>query len=104
MPPPPWIGCLKRVPHFCHCTSYACPTCGPRTPLRTTIINFRENLDASILGPAERWAETADACLALGSSLTVTPAAGIPERIAERGGSLVIGEEQSWNLPSKHVA
>jgi len=85
-------GCLKRVPRFCHCTSYACPTCGPARPLSTTIINFGESLEPSILGPAERWGETADVCLALGSSLTVTPAAGIPERIADRGGALVIGE------------
>jgi NAD-dependent SIR2 family protein deacetylase len=96
----PAVGCLKRVPHFCHCTPHSCPKCGPSTPLRDTIIHFRENLEESILSAAESWGRRADVCLALGSSLTVTPAAGIPESVAVGGGKLVIVNKQDTPLDS----
>ena len=40
-------------------------------------------------------------CLALGSSLTVTPAAGIPEDVADHGGALVIVNMQDTPLDGK---
>lgn len=96
-------SCLKRVPRFCHCTSHACPSCGTSTPLRTTIIHFGENLEVPILTAAEEWGQRADVCLALGSSLTVTPAAGIPEGVANGGGALVIVNKQDTPLDGKAV-
>ena len=53
------------------------PAC--KGPLRDSIINFGENLPKNELTNAEHEGENADLCLAMGSSLTVTPAADIPE-------------------------
>eukprot|EP00300_Choanocystis_sp_HF-7_P031386 c40699_g1_i1.p1 GENE.c40699_g1_i1~~c40699_g1_i1.p1 ORF type:complete len:334 (-),score=64.47 c40699_g1_i1:36-980(-) len=79
--------CLKRVQHFCHCTSRRC-ACG--AVLKDSIIHFGENLPERDLTAAFAAAETADLCLVLGSSLRVTPAAQVPETTKQRGGRLVI--------------
>jgi hypothetical protein len=55
------------------------------------------------LTAAEEWGQRADVCLALGSSLTVTPAAGIPEGVANGGGALVIVNKQDTPLDGKAV-
>ena len=52
--------------------------------LYDTIINFGENLNDYAWDPAEENATKSDCCLVLGSSLTVTPAANLPEMIGEK--------------------
>ena len=48
-------------------------------PLKDTIINFGQDLPEDEFTKATEEGEKADLCLAMGSSLTVTPAADIPE-------------------------
>uniref|UniRef100_A0A1X7STS1 Regulatory protein SIR2 homolog 7 n=2 Tax=Amphimedon queenslandica TaxID=400682 RepID=A0A1X7STS1_AMPQE len=66
--------------------------------LRDTIINFGEDLPDSELTRGTEEGEVADLCLAMGSSLTVTPAADIPECVTERGEKLVIVNLQKTPL------
>ncbi|CAF0971548.1 unnamed protein product [Adineta ricciae] len=79
-----------------HVTDRKCTKCG--SPLYDSIINFGENLPEYELETSFEHAERADVCLALGSSLRVTPAADIPERVARHGGKLIIGNLQSTPL------
>eukprot|EP00696_Hemimastix_kukwesjijk_P014529 gnl/Hemi2/28544_TR9457_c0_g1_i1.p1 gnl/Hemi2/28544_TR9457_c0_g1~~gnl/Hemi2/28544_TR9457_c0_g1_i1.p1 ORF type:complete len:458 (-),score=132.97 gnl/Hemi2/28544_TR9457_c0_g1_i1:220-1593(-) len=79
--------CLKRVPHFCHCTARRC-ACGQR--LKDSIIHFRENLPVDALAKGFDHAAKADLCIVLGSSLTVSPACHIPRDVEKNGGKLVI--------------
>lgn len=58
--------------------------------LKDTIINFGENLNDNILELGFQNCQNADLCLAMGSSLRVTPAADMPKACAENGGNLVI--------------
>jgi hypothetical protein len=66
--------------------------------LKTSIINFGEDLVPRILREAQNATDAADVCLALGSSLTVTPAADIPASLAIRGGNLIIVNMQPTPL------
>jgi NAD-dependent SIR2 family protein deacetylase len=52
--------------------------------LRDTIINFGETLPEKELDFAERHSVSADVCIAMGSSLTVTPAADFPKGVGKR--------------------
>jgi NAD-dependent SIR2 family protein deacetylase len=79
-----------------HATTRKCTKCG--SILYDSIINFGESLPEYELETSFDHAERADVCLVLGSSLRVTPAADIPERVGERGGKLVIGNLQSTPL------
>ncbi|KAH7147634.1 DHS-like NAD/FAD-binding domain-containing protein [Fusarium sp. MPI-SDFR-AT-0072] len=60
-----------------HRTGRKCTACGGN--LLDTIINFGEFLPEEPLKLARSHAKKADLCLALGSSLSVPPASGIPE-------------------------
>ncbi|KAF4442546.1 NAD-dependent deacetylase sirtuin-6 [Fusarium austroafricanum] len=60
-----------------HRTGRKCTACGGN--LHDTIINFGEFLPEEPLKLARSHAKKADLCLALGSSLSVPPASGIPE-------------------------
>lgn len=73
-----------------HVTGRRCddPKCQGR--LKDTIINFGENLPTDTLETSFDHAAKADLCLAMGSSLTVTPAADIPRIVGERLQNLVI--------------
>ena len=87
-----------------HGTTRKCTKCGSQ--LFDSIINFGENLPEYELKTSFEHAERADLCLVLGSSLRVTPAADIPERVGERGGKLIIGNLQSTpfqNLASLNI-
>jgi len=55
-----------------------------------TIINFGETLPLDTLDASFDHAQKADLCVALGSSLTVTPAADIPKVVGEQRQRLVI--------------
>ncbi|MDJ0925458.1 MAG: Sir2 family NAD-dependent protein deacetylase [Acidimicrobiia bacterium] len=86
--------CLERTdpqPHFvlfretgeaplCHCGGF----------LKTATISFGQNLRTDELARAFEAADTCDLVLALGSTLTVNPAAAIPLYATERGTPYVI--------------
>ncbi|CAF3746670.1 unnamed protein product [Rotaria sp. Silwood1] len=81
-----------------HYTGRQCDTRNCRGRLKDSIIDFGEDLPQDALDKAFDHAEQADLCLVLGSSLTVTPAADIPERVVERKQKLVIGNLQRTPL------
>jgi NAD-dependent deacetylase len=69
-----------------------CVECGGI--LKSTTISFGENLVADDLDRAQRAAAHADVFLALGTSLGVYPAAGLPEVALRNGARLVIVNAQ----------
>lgn len=81
-----------------HHTGRLCddPTCGGQ--LKDTIINFKESLPEEELDNAFNHATCADLCLAMGSSLRVTPAADVPKEVFDHGGKLVIVNLQKTPL------
>lgn len=84
-----------------HRTGRTCTRCGGL--LHDSIINFGEDLPAEAFQLANDHALKADLCLVLGSSLTVTPANGIPQVCGMRRNSkLVICNLQ--NTPFDHIS
>ena len=81
-----------------HETGRICEDDRCRGKLIDSIINFGENLDEVILENGFAHSEQADLCLAMGSSLTVTPAANMPKTTSKRGGKLVIVNLQKTPL------
>ena len=75
-----------------------CPQCG--RVLKPAITFFGERLPAIALRDAEAEASSADLMLVLGTSLTVYPAAGIPESTLRHGGKLVIVNNMPTPLDS----
>jgi NAD-dependent deacetylase len=73
-----------------------CELCGGL--LKTATISFGQNLVAADLEAAAREAALCDACLAIGSTLSVWPAAGVPLRAADHGARLVIVNEGETEL------
>lgn len=71
-----------------HETSRKCEKC--KGKLYDSIINFGENLPDYELNRSFEQAEKADLCLAMGSSLTVTPAAHIPRDVSKKGKLVII--------------
>lgn len=67
-----------------HLTGRRCDNAKCRGPLRDSIINFGENLPDHEITHAEMHSKVADFCIALGSSLTVTPAADFPENVGRK--------------------
>jgi NAD-dependent deacetylase len=65
-----------------------CGTCG--AVLKPAITFFGESLPARALRDAETLAKKADLLLVLGTSLTVYPAAGVPQITVQAGGKIVI--------------
>jgi NAD-dependent deacetylase len=66
----------------------ACPHCG--RILKPAITFFGESLPIDALRDAEAEAQKADLMLVLGTSLTVFPAAGIPQTVIRHSGEIVI--------------
>eukprot|EP01122_Echinamoeba_exundans_P016842 TRINITY_DN8666_c0_g1_i1.p1 TRINITY_DN8666_c0_g1~~TRINITY_DN8666_c0_g1_i1.p1 ORF type:complete len:396 (+),score=59.93 TRINITY_DN8666_c0_g1_i1:95-1282(+) len=90
---------VRNNPHVHkHYTGRKCPCGGP---LMDTIINFGENLPEKELQNAFEHSDRADACIVLGSSLTVTPAATCPKMVAKHGGQLVICNLQRTPLDDR---
>ncbi|KAK4207051.1 DHS-like NAD/FAD-binding domain-containing protein [Rhypophila decipiens] len=86
-----------------HRTGRKCAMSGCKGVLVDTIINFGEQLPEEPHRLARQHAETADLCLVLGSSLTVTPANEIPEIVGRRkkaAAKLVICNLQSTPIDS----
>jgi NAD-dependent deacetylase len=69
------------------------PTCDCGGLLKPDVVLFGEALPEETFAEARRLAERADVCLALGSSLTVDPAASIPRLAARRGRLTVVNLE-----------
>jgi NAD-dependent deacetylase len=65
-----------------------CPACN--TALKPAVVFFGESLPVKALHDAQRQAEQADLMLVLGTSLTVFPAATIPQITIRQGGALAI--------------
>ena len=65
-----------------------CGSCGG--VLKPAITFFGESLPVRSLAAADKEAERADLMLVLGTSLTVFPAAGLPQVTLRRGGKIVI--------------
>jgi NAD-dependent deacetylase len=78
-----------------------CEKCGG--VLKPAITFFGENLPANALRKAEKLAKESDLMLILGTSLTVFPAAGLPEYTLQGGGKIVIVNNMVTNLDS-HAA
>ena len=91
-------SCLKRVPHFCHCTLHKCVKC--KIPMKDSIIHFGENLPTTALELAYANGEKSDVMIVLGSSLRVSPANDIPEETVKAGGKLVIVNLQKTEMDS----
>ncbi len=70
-----------------------CPECGGI--LKSATISFGENLVAEDLARAQQAAAGADAFLAVGTSLTVYPAAGLPEFALAHQARLVVAERRA---------
>jgi NAD-dependent deacetylase len=68
-----------------------CRSCGK--VLKPAITFFGESLPVKALAAAEAAAQKADLMLVLGTSLTVFPAAGLPQLTLRRGGKIVIVNE-----------
>jgi NAD-dependent deacetylase len=73
-----------------------CPKCG--RVLKPTITFFGESLPVAALRGAEAEATAADLLLVLGTSLTVHPAAGIPQITIRNGGEIVIVNDMETPL------
>jgi NAD-dependent deacetylase len=69
-----------------------CETCGGI--LKSATISFGQSLDASVLARAEAAAADCDLLLAVGSTLTVYPAAGLVPVAARSGAAVVVVNAQ----------
>lgn len=66
--------------------------------LKSATISFGQSLDEAVLDRAFDEAARADVCLALGSTLSVVPAAYVPLEVARNGGRLVIVNDEATDL------
>jgi len=89
------IGCglrmeLAQVRHLMSCSGHApdCTACGE--PVKTATISFGQAMPEAAMRRAAELARSCDLFLAIGSSLTVWPAAGIPVMAKQAGARLVI--------------
>lgn len=73
-----------------------CPVCGGL--LKSATISFGQMLDADVIARAEHLAARADLMIAVGSSLQVFPAAGLPMETISSGGRLAIVNDESTPL------
>jgi NAD-dependent deacetylase len=78
-----------------------CPKCGK--VLKPAITFFGESLPIDALRDAESEAREADLMLVLGTSLTVHPAAGLPQTTLRNGGQIVIVNDMPTPLDSRAI-
>ncbi|XP_064404500.1 NAD-dependent protein deacylase sirtuin-6-like [Halichondria panicea] len=78
-----------------HKTGRKCDDPACRGDLEDTIINFGESLPVVTLEDSFDHSEKADICLAMGSSLTVTPAANIPENVGQRNILVIVNLQRT---------
>jgi NAD-dependent deacetylase len=79
-----------------------CPHCGG--VLKPAITFFGESLPADALRDAGMEAQEADLMLVLGTSLTVYPAAGLPDYTLRNGGEVIIVNNMPTPLDSRAAA
>ena len=84
-----------------HRTGRRCEQTGCGGFLKDSIINFRDNLEESILSTAEFHARKSDLCLCLGTTMQVTPACELVE-MGQKPLRLVIVNRQK--TPLDHIA
>lgn len=77
------------------------PRCSCGGPLKHATISFGQSLDSTTLERSQAWMEEADLVFALGSSLVVHPAAGLPEYAHATGAKLVIINRDPTPVDSK---
>jgi NAD-dependent deacetylase len=77
----------------------ACQRCGG--VLRTATVAFGQSLDRAIWGQAVRAARTSDLALAIGTSLSVQPAASLCTVAAESGAPIVVINEQATDFDAR---
>ncbi|HEX4723160.1 MAG TPA: Sir2 family NAD-dependent protein deacetylase [Pseudonocardiaceae bacterium] len=84
-------------------TDPPCPACGG--VLKSATISFGQALDAGVLARARRIAEECDLMLAVGSSLSVHPAAGLVGVAARNGATVIVcnGSETPYDLLAEVV-
>lgn len=85
-----WLDAGEEVP--------ACRACSGW--LKSATVSFGQNLPMDVLAAAQKLAEEADFFIAIGSSLVVQPAAGLPELAKMRGAYLVIVNRDETPLDS----
>ena len=97
------LGCRRRLPVATVLDRVRegdddphCELCGEL--LKTATISFGQSLVAEDLDAAMNEAERCDACLAVGSTLAVWPAAGVPVRAVKHGARLVIVNDGATDL------
>jgi NAD-dependent deacetylase len=78
-----------------------CPKCG--RVLKPAITFFGESLPVDALREASEEAQEADLMLVLGTSLTVYPAAGLPQHTLRNGGQIVIVNNMVTPLDNQAV-
>lgn len=91
-PADPWVQHFldtDRVPD--------CPACG-QSRVKHATVSFGQSLPTEVLRTASNWSSQADVYFALGSSLVVHPAAGLPRMAAENGAKLVIMNREETPL------
>lgn len=62
--------------------------------LKSATISFGQSLDPAVLARAQAAAQSCDLLLAVGSSLTVHPAAGLVGVAAEAGATVLVGNAE----------
>ncbi len=72
-------------------------------PLKPDVVLFGELLPADVMAEAERLALAADLMICVGSSLTVHPAAGLPQLTLRSGGKIAIVTESATPLDDQAV-
>ena len=77
-------------------TDPCCPRCGGI--VKSATVSFGQNLFPGVLQEAERLLATADLVVAIGSSLQVYPAAGLPAAAARAGAPLAIVNDEPTPL------
>ena len=78
-----------------HETGRICEDDSCRGKLKDSIINFGEDLIEEILDKGFEESTRADLCLAMGSSLTVTPAADMPKTTGKRGKLVIVNLQKT---------
>lgn len=76
-----------------------CARCGGL--VKPDVVLFGEPLRPDVIAAAERWARSCDVFLAVGTSLTVWPAAGLAVAAKENGAALVIVNDGPTDLDAQ---
>jgi NAD-dependent deacetylase len=91
-------ACGRRLPLTGRELAMLAPTCTCGGPMRPDITWFGEPLPQDAWARAEAFTRAADACLAVGSSHLVYPAASLPMAVKRSGGVLVEVNPESSGL------